>query len=244
MVVVTGILGIRYYTISQDKVPPTTSQNYETKWHTSNFSITLSATDSETGVAETYYRINAGEIKTVRTNGQPQIAHESENNTLEFWSTDNAGNTETTQILSEIMLDKTAPTIDDPLPNPNPSKHAIMEGQEVQVAVEISDSLSGIESVILSYTIDQKTNIWENLSMTLNSTTQSWQATIPGQEIWTYVIYKIVASDIAGNVAVSTGGYILYGYQTVPEFPSWIMVPLFVTATIVLATYRRKTNPG
>jgi hypothetical protein len=94
---------------AQDNAPPTTSHDYDRAWHTSDFTINLTATDSS-GISETYYRINGGEIQNISRNGQPRITTENSNNTLEYWSIDNAGNQETPKILTDIKLDKTVPT--------------------------------------------------------------------------------------------------------------------------------------
>ena len=91
-------------------VPPTTSHDYNGAWHASNFTITLTATDPESGVNETYYQINDGPIKAVSFDGQPLITEEGGNNTLEYWSGDNLGNQETPKMLTDIKLDKTVPT--------------------------------------------------------------------------------------------------------------------------------------
>jgi PKD repeat protein len=93
-----------------DDVPPVTADNYNGLWHNENFNITLAATDPETGVAETYYRINNGATKTVSANGQPLITIEGANNTLEYWSFDNAANEETHKLVTGIKLDKSPPT--------------------------------------------------------------------------------------------------------------------------------------
>ena len=100
-----------------DNLPPTTSHDYNGTWYTSNFSITLTATDHESDVNKTYYQINDGPIKTVSADGQPLITEEGADNTLTYWSVDNAGNQETPKMLTFIKLDKTVPkgsiTIDD-----------------------------------------------------------------------------------------------------------------------------------
>ena len=94
---------------AQDNVPPITSHDYNGGWHTSDFTINLTATDSS-GISETYYRIDGGEIQNISRDGQPQVTAENSNNTLEYWSIDNAGNQETPKILTDIKLDKTVPT--------------------------------------------------------------------------------------------------------------------------------------
>jgi hypothetical protein len=75
--------------------------------------------------------------------------------------------------------------------------------------------------VTLSYSIDNEST-WENLPMNLNSTNGLWQATIPGQPIWTTVNYKILCYDKAGNNASSNGTDLHYEYQVISEFPTWI----------------------
>ncbi|MDH5788284.1 MAG: hypothetical protein OEZ40_08345, partial [Candidatus Bathyarchaeota archaeon] len=92
-----------------DETSPVTSHDYDGSWHTEDFTITLIATDEFSGVAETYYRINAGQTRVIKVDGQPLISTESRNNSLEYWSVDNFGNEESHQILTEIKLDKTAP---------------------------------------------------------------------------------------------------------------------------------------
>ena len=93
-----------------DNMPPTTSHNYNGTWYTSNFSITLTATDPESGINKTYYQINDEPIKIVSADGQPLITEEGADNTLTYWSVDDAGNQETPKILTFIKLDKTVPT--------------------------------------------------------------------------------------------------------------------------------------
>jgi thermitase len=92
-----------------DDIAPTTTAEYDNAWHQSDFTVKLSATDFF-GVNQTYYRINGGATKTVTANGQPQITTEGNNNTLEYWSVDFNGNQETHHTLTQIKLDKTAPT--------------------------------------------------------------------------------------------------------------------------------------
>jgi hypothetical protein len=99
------------FAVVNDTTPPITSNDYDGKWHTSDFTITLTATDNQSGVAEIYYRVNSGLTQNVSTSGQPQITLESANNTLEYWSIDNAGNEELSRnVLNGIKLDKTPPT--------------------------------------------------------------------------------------------------------------------------------------
>jgi hypothetical protein len=96
--------------IFTDTTPPTTTHNYDGLWHTSDITIVLKSSDDLSGVADTFYRINSSPVKRVSVDGQPLISTEGANNTLEYWSVDNAGNEEPHKILTSIKLDKTPPT--------------------------------------------------------------------------------------------------------------------------------------
>jgi len=53
----------------------------------------------------------------------------------------------------------------------------------------------------------------------------------------------VYANDTAGNTGASETVYftiITNSEQEIPEFPSWIILPLFVTATLVVIIYRKK----
>lgn len=105
----TGFLA-RPASFPLDTTPPVTSQNYDGKWYTQDFAIALSTTDDLCGVWNTFYRINNGNVNLVRSNGEPKMTAESANNSLEYWSIDNAGNEELPhKLLSNIKLDKSTP---------------------------------------------------------------------------------------------------------------------------------------
>ena len=96
-------------TVQPDDIPPETFDDYDGRWHNADFTITLTAIDNESGVAETYYRVNNGLVKAVSVDGPPHITSEGANNTLEYWSVDSAGNEESHKLLTGIKLDKTPP---------------------------------------------------------------------------------------------------------------------------------------
>ena len=90
---------------------PSLLNDYVDRWQTSDFSIKLTP---DYAVNETFYRINGGNIQNLTAHGQPLIAFEGDNSTLEYWSLWNIYGTGTTELphktLSGIKLDKTAPT--------------------------------------------------------------------------------------------------------------------------------------
>jgi len=82
--------------------------------------------------------------------------------------------------------------------------------------------------------------IWIDLLMTFNSTTGLYEATIPGQPADTLVRYEITAYDNAGNHRVEDNSGQYYVYTVIPEFPSTIILLLFIIATLAAIVYRRK----
>jgi minor extracellular protease Epr len=100
-------------TVNLDSQAPVTSDDYEGKPHTAGFTITLTATDNQTGVADTFYRINSGVTQTVTENGQPLISMAGVNK-LEYWSEDNAGNQESIHTISNIIIGSTNATEPSP----------------------------------------------------------------------------------------------------------------------------------
>ena len=98
--------------VTADLNPPATVSDYDGKWKTQSFLISLSASDDASGVAETYYRINDGPTRKVSADGQPSITTEGANNKLEYWSTDKTVKEELPhKVLTGIKLDKTPPSI-------------------------------------------------------------------------------------------------------------------------------------
>ena len=130
-----------------DLTPPTTIDDYDDLWHSTDFTVTLTATDDVSGVAETYYKINDGPTKTVNADGQPLITTEGANNTLEYWSIDNADNEELPhKILAEIKLDETAPTGSITINNGD----AYTASTSVTLTLTATDAVSGVAEMCFS----------------------------------------------------------------------------------------------
>ena len=224
-----------------DKVPPETTQDYDGKWHRQNLNITLTATDNGSGIAETYYRINNGPTETVSVDGQPTITTEGANNTLEYWSVDNAGNEELPhKILNGIKLDKTSPVIWTQTRTPSST---VIANQPVTISANVTDALSGVKSVRLEYNVSNSALSWD-FPMNLNSTTGLYEYTISGQPAGALVKYKITSYDYAENIKVDDNAGQYYEYTvTIPEFPLFLILPLFmITTFLVVLIYRRKRS--
>ena len=154
----------RHIIVFQDDIPPHTIAYYDNSWHTRDITVTLTAADAESGVVETFYRINGGSKKTVRADGQPIIMSESSNNRLEYWSKDYAGNEELANFLIGIKLDKTAPVgsikINDDMDFTN-STSVILD-------LTVNDQVSGIYGVRYGNNERLDTVPWEAFSSTKN----------------------------------------------------------------------------
>lgn len=223
------------YEHPKDLVPPITSDDYDGTWHNSDFTITLTATDHESGVEETYYRINNGQVKAVSVDGQPLITTESANNTLEYWSVDNVGNEELPhKVLTGIKLDKTVPTIGTP--SRMPEGH-VEPYQEVRVSVNVTDLVSRVKNVTLYYTND---TIWYSVPMAFNTTSALWEAIIPGHMEATQVKYRIEAYDNAGNKAQDDNAGEYFTYTVIPEFSLVIILLLFMITSIISIIFTRE----
>jgi hypothetical protein len=200
-------------TSTPDTSPPLTTEDYNGSWQNHAFVINLTAADDMSGVLETYYRVNGGPEKALSLNGEPLIATPGANNTLEYWSVDWAGNEELPhKFLTNIKRDETPPYIGNPVFS---SAINIHPHQGVKVTVNAADALSGIQNVILLYSLDNGVS-WVHQAMTLNPSTLLYEATIPGQLAGTLVRFDVTACDQAGNTATVTNGSSDFTYEVPP----------------------------
>jgi len=138
---------------------------------------------------------------------------------------------------SESTSDSTSPIIQPPSHSPSDN---VPPNQDVRISVYVADFQSGVKNVTLSYVIDNGTS-GKDVEMNYDFETGFYEATIPGQTLETRVEYQIMAYDNAENKAVENRSGEYYGYDVIPEFPSPIVLPLFIVATLLaVIAYRRK----
>jgi hypothetical protein len=190
----------------RDVLSPVTINDYDRLWHNSDFGITLTSTDEFSGVAETYYKINHGSIERSSIDGQPVIVSENANNTLEYWSVDNAGNEELPhKFLTEIKLDKSVPVA-------NAGQNQIVDPN---TAATFSASSSTDNMGIVSYAW----NFGDGSTKTGISVTHLYSSE------GTYTV-SLTIEDVAGNTASKS--IIVTVTVTILEFPSAILLIIFV----------------
>jgi len=128
---------------------PGVSQQQE--WFTGPVQVTLSTADNLSGVASTFYRINFGGPQTYAS---PFTISADGNYTIEYWSVDVAGNSETHQTRT-VRIDSTGPVTE-----------AILSGllgtngwyrTPVQISLSATDNLSGVQTTFYSIGVPSQT---------------------------------------------------------------------------------------
>jgi len=137
-----------------------------------------------------------------------------------------------------LIGDTQPPTIDTPSHKPQQP----LPTDTVKVSANVTDDLSGVHDVILSY----RTNIsltWTNVTMTYNSTSFLYEGSIPTQLLGTNVTYMITAHDNVGKQTVNDNAGSYFTYMVIPEFPTLISVILLLCAvTPLLMFLKRRRN--
>ena len=137
----------------------------------------------------------------------------------------------------EVLEDSTPPLIENV--HQEPANDTVTPDDEVLVYANVTDDESGVKQVSLNYTNGNGTWVTKNMT---NLEGNFWNGTIPTFEYCTYVNYTIIAEDKVGNTITTEEvlGY-QHQYHVVPEFPTFLILPLFMTATLLAVTvYRRK----
>jgi len=216
-----------------DSVPPITSCSYDGTWRNDDFTTFLSAYDNLSGISDTYYQINGEPTRTLMEHGQPTFSTEGDNNILRYWSVDNQGNVEDQKTVTEIKLDKTAPTIEIVT---NSTDIWINSTQDIKICAKVTDTLSGLSRVTLSYNINNQNN-WIYSPMILNSTSGLYEASISPQIEGTLIKYEITALDNAGNKETENN-ILECGQTSIPEFPASALLTIFLVISLLAIAFK------
>ncbi|MEM3088624.1 MAG: hypothetical protein QXP20_05885, partial [Candidatus Bathyarchaeia archaeon] len=131
--------------------------------------------------------------------------------------------------LTAHFVDDIKPEISEPSQNPPPEN--VQPNQDVTVTVIVTDYGSGVKNVTLWYSLNNGTT-WTILNMT-ELAANTYQATIPGYGNCTWITYKIVAYDNAGNNATKDNLGYYYKYHVIPEYPSTTLaLTILILATL------------
>ena len=227
-----------------DKSPPSTSINYTAythagkDWLSAASPISLLAIDEESNVTATSYKIDDGSWQTYDHPFNLSSLDDGPH-TIQYFSTDYFGNEEDVKSQT-VYLDTTAPNIHTPTRYPTGD---IQVGQAVKISANITDLGSGVKEAILRYSLNNGTT-WTNVTMNYNSTSGLYEGTIPAQYSNMTVKYAISARDNVDNDAVQDNSGMYYIYPVIPEFPSMMLITIFIllslSATILIKKRSKK----
>jgi parallel beta-helix repeat protein len=196
-----GVIELKLLAL-QDTVPPTTAADVQGTihggWYTSDVQVNLSATDGDTGVSRTEYRLD--DASDWLTYAGPFTLSADGSHTLYYRSTDEAGNVEQTNTLP-INIDKTAPFLTVQLDKTSiwPPDHNMVI---IHALLDSSDAASGVASVILtSITSNEPDSGLGDIQANIGSTDTTFRLRAERLGSGTGRIYTITytATDMAGN---------------------------------------------
>lgn len=134
-------------------------------------------------------------------------------------------------------VDNVPPTIGVPFQDPDAA--SVGPNQSVTVSVEVIDEGMGVKEVVLSYSINGG-QTWTDTAM-VSASVNIYSGEIPFFEEGVHVQYKILAYDNADNIAVEDNSGDYHIYTVIPEFPSLLILPLLMIATLMaVIVFRRK----
>jgi len=147
----------------------------------------------------------------------------------------NMGSSNTVHFTVDAAASEITSVTQMPLPN------NVLPEDEVEVNATILDGTSGVKQVTLVYAYANDSGAWiESLNMSFRGR-NIWNATIPAFPYGTRVTYTVMAQDKAGNTVNSEELGYECQYQVIPEFPSSLILSLFMSATLLAITvYKRK----
>jgi hypothetical protein len=94
--------------LTADTLAPNTSSDADGLWHSTDQTVTLTATDTGTWVANTFYRVGS----STTTYTAPIHVSAEGTTTIRYWSADAAGNVEASHSV-DVRIDRTAPSSSD-----------------------------------------------------------------------------------------------------------------------------------
>jgi hypothetical protein len=138
-----------------------------------------------------------------------------------------------------FVVDITPPNITNV--SQNPPKNNVLPEDEVKINATVTDDLSEVKKVTLFYSYANSSGTWLRVVDMTNLEGNIWNATIPAFPYCTNVTYTIMAEDKAGNTITTIEMGYEYQYHVIPEFPTAIIMPLFMIATLLtIIVYKRK----
>lgn len=101
-----------------------------------------------------------------------------------------------------------------------------------------------LSQVILNCTYTNSTATWTDIINMTNLKDDIWQGNISSFPVGTNVTYAIIAYDNIGNSVSSEDQGYTFEYPVIPEFPSFLILPLFMIASLlaVIVCKRKRSD--
>jgi len=131
--------------------------------------------------------------------------------------------------VSMILLNDITPPVIENV-SQQPTENNVYPDDKVMVYANVTDDMKGIKKVILNYTTSNGT--WFTVEMT-NLEGNVYNATIPQFPYGTNVTYIVIAEDNDNNTITTEQMGYEFQYGVIPEFPSMIILLLFMAATLL-----------
>ncbi|MFW6117759.1 MAG: hypothetical protein ACOC6G_04155 [Thermoproteota archaeon] len=147
---------------------------------------------------------------------------------ITVYANDSSGNMGCSSTI-HFTIDVTPPQIKDI--NQVPERE-VKPDQTVRVSANVTDNLTAIDHVDLSYTVNN--DDWKHRDMSYNPTSHLYEAEISGQPSGTQIKYKITAYDQAENQKTADNTEQYYSYTVIPRFPLWLIPLLFLLLLIAM----------
>lgn len=155
-----------------------------------------------------------------------------------MYTNDNEGNMGASERVYFTIEDIAPPNITEVCQIPSDS---IQPDDEVKANATVTDDLSGVRQVTLIYAYTNSSGTWIRVVEMKNLERNVWNAIIPAFPYGTNVTYIIIAEDKVGNTITADEMGYEYQYHVISEFPSLIILLLFMAATL-LALQSTKEN--
>jgi hypothetical protein len=139
-----------------------------------------------------------------------------------------------------FTVDTTPPNITNIIQLP-PTDN-VFEDDDVKVNATVTDDISGVKQVTLSYTCTNSNETWSEAVNMTNLEGDIWNATIPKFPYPTNVTYTITAEDNVGNANTTEEMAYSIQFEVIPEYSPLFIVSMFIITTLLTITAFRKKH--
>ena len=189
--------------VKLDKTKPVTTISFNgtagnENWYRSNVTVTLTATDSTSGVATTEYSLNGG--SSWQTYSVPLTFSSEGTTTLLARTRDNAGNLESPPASRDIKIDKTNPVVTETVNPTQISSKGNNTMFDISYNGTAADQLSGVYTVNTTL-IDEYGDYSQNLGSNLSGTVSVERHSNGNDQNGRTYTFRLTVTDTAGNQA-------------------------------------------